>query len=62
MTWVCMPSPATSHRRWKAAAVATDVERVLWAGEIPSEVLVSGHVYDVETGLLTTLVDAKSKK
>jgi hypothetical protein len=40
---------------------ATDVERVLWAQEIPSEVRVSGHVYDVKTGLLST-VDAKSKK
>ena len=42
--------------------VRTDVERVLWAGEIPPDVLVSGHVYDVQTGLVTTVVDAKSKK
>lgn len=42
--------------------VRTDVERVLWAGEIPSNVLVSGHVYDVKTGIVTTVVDAKSKK
>ena len=40
----------------------TDVERVLWADQIPPDVLVSGHVYDVETGRVTTVVDAKSKK
>jgi carbonic anhydrase len=45
-----------------ARTVATDVERVLWAEPIPPEVLVSGHVYDVQTGLVTTIVDAKSKK
>ena len=45
-----------------ARTVRTDVERVLWAGEIPPDVLVSGHVYDVKTGLVTTVVDAKSKK
>jgi carbonic anhydrase len=42
--------------------VRTDVERVLWAPEIPSEVRVSGHVYDVTTGLVSTVVDAKSRK
>ena len=42
--------------------VRTDVERVLWAQEVPSQVLVSGHVYDVKTGLLSTVVDAKAKK
>jgi carbonic anhydrase len=42
--------------------VRTDVERVLWAQEIPSEVRVSGHVYDVKTGLVSTVVDAKSRK
>jgi len=41
-----------------ARTVRTDVERVLWSPEIPSEVKVSGHVYDLETGLLTTIVDA----
>ena len=44
-----------------ARTVRTDVERVLWADEIPPDVLVSGHVYDVQTGLVTTVVDAKSK-
>lgn len=44
-----------------ARTVRTDVERVLWAGEISPNVLVSGHVYDVQTGLVTTVVDAKSK-
>ena len=45
-----------------ARTVRTDVERVLWADEIPPNVRVSGHVYDVKTGLVTTIVDAKSKK
>jgi carbonic anhydrase len=44
-----------------ARTVRTDVQRVLWAAEIAPDVLVSGHVYDVRTGLLTTVVDAKSK-
>ena len=42
--------------------VRTDVERVLWAPEVPSQVQVSGHVYDVTTGLVTTVVEAKSRK
>jgi carbonic anhydrase len=42
--------------------VRTDVERVLWAQEIPDQVRVSGHVYDVKTGLVATVVDAKSRK
>jgi carbonic anhydrase len=45
-----------------ARTVRTDVERVLWAEEIPQNVRVSGHVYDVGTGLVTTIVDAKSRK
>ena len=45
-----------------ARTVRTDVERVLWADQIPLDVLVSGHVYDVETGRVTTVVDGKSKK
>ena len=39
----------------------TDVHRVLWAEEIPQDVSVSGHVYDIETGLVTTIVDAKGR-
>ena len=34
----------------------------LWAEEIPDNVRVSGHVYDLDTGLVTTIVDAKSRK
>jgi carbonic anhydrase len=45
-----------------ARTVQTDVERVLWAQEIPQNVRVSGHVYDVDTGLVTTVVDAKGRK
>jgi carbonic anhydrase len=45
-----------------ARTVRTDVQRVLWAAEIPPQVHVSGHVYDVETGLVTTVVDAKATR
>jgi carbonic anhydrase len=45
-----------------ARTVRTDVNRVLWAEEIPQNVRVSGHVYDISTGLVTTVVNAKSKK
>jgi carbonic anhydrase len=44
-----------------ARTVQTDVQRVLWAREIPADVRVSGHVYDVGTGLVTTIVDAKAR-
>jgi hypothetical protein len=43
-----------------ARTAQTDVERVLWAEEIPQNVRVSGHVYDVKTGLVTSVVDAKA--
>ena len=42
-----------------AATVATDVARLRAAPAIPSGVLISGHVYDVTTGLLTTTVPAE---
>jgi carbonic anhydrase len=29
---------------------------------IPAQVRVSGHVYDVKTGAVSTVVDAKSRK
>jgi carbonic anhydrase len=45
-----------------ARTVRTDVERVLWAEEIPQNVHVSGHVYNVSTGLVTTVVEAKARK
>jgi len=38
------------------------VDRVLWAEEIPKSVHVSGHVYDVNTGVVTTVVDAKARQ
>jgi carbonic anhydrase len=40
--------------------VRTDVERLLGARGISPRITVSGHVYDVETGLVTTVVDATS--
>jgi carbonic anhydrase len=45
-----------------ARTVRTDVSRVLWAEEIPQNVRVSGHLYDVDTGLVTTIIDAKARK
>src|SRR5215469_8750402 len=45
-----------------ARTVQTDVSRVLWTEEIPQSVHVSGHAYDVSTGLLTTIVDARARK
>jgi carbonic anhydrase len=38
-----------------AATVATDVERLRSAPAIPTRVAVSGHVYDVVTGLVETI-------
>jgi hypothetical protein len=45
-----------------ARTVATDVKRVLWDQAVPMDVRGSGHVCDVGTGLVTLVVDAKSKK
>jgi carbonic anhydrase len=44
-----------------ARTVRTDVERLLWAQAISPSVRVSGHVYNLEAGVVTTVVDAKSK-
>jgi carbonic anhydrase len=41
-----------------AATVRADVERLRSAPKAPARITVSGHVYDVETGLVTTIVDA----
>jgi carbonic anhydrase len=38
--------------------VKADVERLLASSRIPPRMSVSGHVYDVETGRVTTVVDA----
>ncbi len=40
----------------------TDVNRVLWAQDIPQNVRVSGHVYNVDTGLVTTVLDARGRE
>jgi carbonic anhydrase len=37
--------------------VKTDVERLLSSPLLPPRMGVSGHVYDVETGRVTTVVD-----
>jgi len=39
--------------------VAVDVERLLTSPLLPPTMSVSGHVYDVETGRVTTVVDAR---
>jgi carbonic anhydrase len=44
-----------------AVTVATDVARLRAAPAIPSRVLISGHVYDVTTGLVKTVVPAGSQ-
>jgi len=41
-----------------AATVRIDVERLRSASAIPERVAVSGYVYDVETGLLETIIPA----
>jgi carbonic anhydrase len=41
-----------------AATVATDVARLRGAPAIPDRVLISGHVYDVTTGLVHTILPA----
>jgi carbonic anhydrase len=43
-----------------AATVTTDVERLRLASAIPRRVTFSGHVYDVLTGLVQTIVPASS--
>ena len=38
-----------------AATVRTDVERLLSSPKVPPQISVSGHVYDLDTGLITTI-------
>jgi len=40
-----------------AATVRADVERLLSTPKVPPQIGVSGHVYDLQTGLVTTIVD-----
>jgi carbonic anhydrase len=40
--------------------VKADVERLLASPLLPPQMSVSGHVYDVETGRVTTVVDARN--
>jgi carbonic anhydrase len=44
------------------ATVRADVERVLSDRRISPRITVSGHVYDVDTGLITTIVEPVSPK
>jgi carbonic anhydrase len=41
-----------------AETVRADVERLLAAPQISTHTRVSGHVYDVNTGLITSVVDS----
>lgn len=41
------------------ATVAADVERLLTSPLLPPKMGVSGHVYDIETGRVTTVVDTR---
>ena len=45
-----------------AATVRADVERVLSDPRISTRITVSGHVYDVDTGLVTTVVGPESPR
>jgi carbonic anhydrase len=44
------------------ATVRTDVDRLLSDPRISPHITVSGHVYDVHTGLITTIVEPLSPK
>ena len=41
-----------------AKTVAIDVHRLATAPQVSPQITISGHVYDVETGLITTIVDS----
>jgi carbonic anhydrase len=41
-----------------AASIRADVARLLSSPKVPPRISVSGHVYDLQTGLVTTIVDA----
>ena len=45
-----------------AATVRADVERVLSDPRISTRITVSDHVYDVDTGLVTTVVEPASPR
>jgi carbonic anhydrase len=44
------------------ATVQADVERLLAAPRLSAKVTVSGHVYDIATGRVTTVLNARSPK
>ena len=41
------------------ATIGTDVERLLTSASLSSKISVSGHVYDIATGIVTTTHDAR---
>ena len=41
----------------QAVTVRTDVDRLLSSPKMPPQISVSGHVYDLQTGLVTAIVD-----
>jgi len=42
-----------------SASLATDVERLRASAVIPRELRVSGHIYDIESGRLTTVIETQ---
>jgi hypothetical protein len=48
-------SPFTGAVTDPAASVRADVERLLSSPKVPPQISVSGHVYDLQTGLVTTI-------
>jgi len=52
-------TPAAPGQDFSLGALADVVERLLTSPLLPPQMGVSGHVYDVETGRVTTVVDAR---
>jgi carbonic anhydrase len=45
-----------------AATIRADVTRLLSSPKVPPRISVSGHLYDVGTGLVDTIVDPSSPR
>ena len=58
-TGLAEPALAASAVADPHATVSADVERLLTAPSLSPKVSVSGHVYDIATGRVTTAVDAR---
>ncbi|WP_037606117.1 carbonic anhydrase [Streptacidiphilus rugosus] len=58
-TGLSEPTLAATEVADPFATVRTDVDRLLHAPLLPREISASGHVYDLATGRVTTVVDAR---